>query len=53
MVTLLDVRSEEEFQSLPSPLGAQCPFEEMEKRLWQLPKEQEIVAYRNGPYSVL
>ncbi|CAQ85466.1 MULTISPECIES: ArsR/SmtB family transcription factor [Photorhabdus] len=52
-VTLLDVRPSEEFASGHLPGAINIPAEELEGRLSELPKEQEIVAYCRGPYCVL
>lgn len=53
MVTLLDVRPEDEFNLGHLP-GALCmPLEELDKHLSKLPKDQEIVAYCRGPYCIL
>ncbi len=53
LVTVLDVRPETEFAlgHLPSALNIAWP--DLKKRLAELPKEREIVAYCRGPYCVL
>ncbi|MEW5847451.1 MAG: metalloregulator ArsR/SmtB family transcription factor [Myxococcota bacterium] len=49
-VTLLDVRPSEEFQSGHLP-GALCiPLNELRRRLAEIPKGREVVAYCRGPY---
>ncbi|MGK6312638.1 ArsR/SmtB family transcription factor [Neorhizobium sp. DT-125] len=52
-VTLLDVRPEDEFALGHLPGALNMPLEELERRLSDLPKDQEIVAYCRGPYCVL
>jgi len=52
-VTVLDVRPEDEFALGHLP-GARCmPLAALERRLADLPKNHEIVAYCRGPYCVL
>jgi len=53
MVTLLDVRPEDEFALGHLPGALNMPLSELELRLSELPKDQEIVAYCRGPYCVL
>ncbi len=52
-VTLLDVRSEEEYALGHLPGALNIPLEELESRLAELPLDHEIVAYCRGPYCVL
>jgi rhodanese-related sulfurtransferase len=52
-VTVLDVRPAEEYQSGHIPGAISIPLRELEQRLSELPKKQEIVAYCRGPYCVL
>ncbi|MBQ1543457.1 MAG: metalloregulator ArsR/SmtB family transcription factor [Caulobacteraceae bacterium] len=52
-VTLLDVRPEDEFAQGHLPGALNIPVEELERRLAELPRDQEIVAYCRGPYCVL
>lgn len=52
-VTVLDVRPAEEFQAGHLPGAISIPLDELEQRLSELPKDQEIVAYCRGPYCVL
>jgi len=52
-VTLLDVRPDDEFALGHLPGALNVPFDELERRLSELPKDQEIVAYCRGPYCVL
>lgn len=52
-VTVLDVRSEDEF-ALGHVAGAvNIPVAELERRLAELPKDREIVAYCRGPYCIM
>ncbi|MHB0952780.1 MAG: ArsR/SmtB family transcription factor [Allorhizobium sp.] len=53
MVTLLDVRPEDEFALGHLPGAVNMPLGELERRLSELPKDREIVAYCRGPYCVL
>lgn len=52
-VTLLDVRSEDEFALGHLPGAINIPVEELERRLAELPARQDIVAYCRSPYCVL
>ena len=52
-VTVLDVRPVEEYEAGHLPGALSIPFEELEQRLAELPRDQEIVAYCRGPYCVL
>lgn len=52
-VTLLDVRPEDEFALGHLPGALNMPLSELERRLSELPKDHEIVAYCRGPYCVL
>ena len=52
-VTLLDVRSAEEFALGHLPGALNIPVDELEQRLAELPRGQEVVAYCRGPYCVL
>jgi len=53
LVTVLDVRPEDEFAIGHLPGALNVPLGELERRLSELPKDQEIVAYCRGPYCVL
>jgi rhodanese-related sulfurtransferase len=53
LVTVLDVRPPEEFASGHVPGAVNVPLKELEERLKELPREQEIVAYCRGPHCVL
>jgi ArsR family transcriptional regulator len=52
-VVLLDVRPEDEFGIGHLPGALNIPLRELEARLGELPRDQEIVAYCRGPYCVL
>jgi rhodanese-related sulfurtransferase len=52
-VTVLDVRPQEEYQAGHVPGALSVPLKELERRLSELPRDREIVAYCRGPYCVL
>jgi rhodanese-related sulfurtransferase len=52
-VTLLDVRPQDEFALGHLPGAWNVPISELEKRLADLPTDQEFIAYCRGPYCVL
>jgi rhodanese-related sulfurtransferase len=51
-VVILDVRPELEYQSGHIPEARSIPIAELETRLGELPRDQEIIAYCRGPYCV-
>jgi len=51
-VTILDVRPESEFKSGHIANSISIPFDQLAKRLKELPKRNEIVAYCRGPFCV-
>ena len=51
-VVILDVRPELEYQSSHIPEARSIPITELETRLGELPRDQEIIAYCRGPYCV-
>lgn len=53
LVTVLDVRPEDEFAMGHLPGALNIPLPELERRLAELPVGREIVAYCRGPYCVL
>lgn len=53
LVTVLDVRPEEEFALGHLPSAVNIPLRGLEKRLSALPKRKEVVAYCRGAYCVL
>jgi ArsR family transcriptional regulator len=52
-VTVLDVRPEEEFQAGHLPGALSVPLADLERRLAELPRDREVVAYCRGPYCVM
>jgi len=52
-VTLLDVRPEEEYRAGHIPGAISVPLAELERRVSELPRGRDIVAYCRGPYCVL
>jgi rhodanese-related sulfurtransferase len=53
LVTVLDVRPEDEFALGHLPGALNIPFAKLEQRLNELPKGREVIAYCRGPYCVL
>ena len=53
LVTVLDVRPQEEFAACHLPNAINIPLKELKRRLGELPRDQEVVAYCRGPYCVL
>lgn len=53
LVTVLDVRPPEEFAAGHLPGAVNIPIHELEKRLRELPKRKEVVAYCRGPYCLM
>lgn len=51
-VVVLDVRPEREYRAGHIPGARSLPLEDLERRLDELPDDQEIVAYCRGPYCV-
>lgn len=49
---VLDVRPAEEFESSHLPGAQSMPLDELEQRIDELPRDQQIVAYCRGPYCV-
>ena len=52
-VTVFDVRPVEEYNAGHIPEAISIPLKELQLRLLNLPRAQEIVAYCRGPYCVL
>lgn len=52
-VTVLDVRPEDEFASGHVAGAINIPLQQLKRRLAELPKNREVVAYCRGPYCVL
>lgn len=53
LVTVLDVRPEDEFALGHLPGAINIPMRQLERRLAELDPDQEIVAYCRGPYCIL
>ena len=53
LVTVLDVRPAEEYMSGHLPGAINIPFAELKKRLHEVERDKEIVAYCRGPHCVL
>ena len=51
-VIVLDVRPAEEYRAGHIPGALSIPIQELKRRLSELPKSQDIVAYCRGPYCV-
>ncbi len=52
-VTVIDVRPREEYRAGHIPGALSIPLAELKKRLAELPRKREVVAYCRGPYCVL
>lgn len=52
LVTVLDVRPQDEFAAGHLPKAINIPLRDLARRLRELPKDREIVAYCRGPYCV-
>lgn len=53
LVTVLDVRPTDEFDTGHLPGAVNIPLDELEDRFAELSRDQEIVAYCRGPWCVL
>lgn len=53
MVTVIDVRPEDEFAAGHLPQALNIQLRDIERRLTDLPADHEIIAYCRGPYCVL
>ena len=53
LVTVLDVRPEDEFALGHLPGALNIPLAELDRRLAELPANREVIAYCRGPYCVL
>lgn len=53
LVTVLDVRPAEEYAAGHVPGAINIPVHNLEKRLKELPKRREVVAYCRGPYCLM
>ncbi len=52
-VVVLDVRPEDEYAAGHVPGALSIPAGELERRLSELPRDREVVAYCRGPYCVM
>ncbi|POZ61402.1 ArsR/SmtB family transcription factor [Chromobacterium alticapitis] len=52
-IVLLDVRSESEYAAGHLPGAVNIPLDELELRLAEVPRDQEVVAYCRGNYCAL
>jgi rhodanese-related sulfurtransferase len=52
-VVVLDVRPEAEYQTAHLPHARSIPLAELKRRLAELPKGKEIVAYCRGPFCLM
>jgi rhodanese-related sulfurtransferase len=52
-VSVLDVRPPEEYRAGHIPGALSVPLAQLKKRLSELPRDREIVAYCRGPYCVM
>lgn len=53
LVTVLDVRPPEEYAAGHVPGAINIPIDELKKRLKELPKSREVIAYCRGPYCLM
>jgi rhodanese-related sulfurtransferase/DNA-binding transcriptional ArsR family regulator len=53
LVTVLDVRPEEEYAAGHLPGAINVPLERLERALARLPRRREVVAYCRGPYCLM
>jgi len=53
LVTVIDTRPVEEFEAGHLPGALNIPLRDLKRRLRELPRDREIVAYCRGPYCVL
>jgi rhodanese-related sulfurtransferase/DNA-binding transcriptional ArsR family regulator len=53
LVTVLDVRPPEEFAAGHLPGAINIPIRELERRLKELPRGKEVIAYCRGPYCLM
>ncbi len=53
LVTVLDVRPAVEYAAGHVPGAVNIPVEQLEKRLRELPKRREVIAYCRGPFCLM
>lgn len=51
-VIVIDVRPQEEFEAAHLPHARSMPLAELERRLAELPRDKEVVAYCRGPFCL-
>lgn len=51
-VTVIDVRPREEYEAGHIPGAISIPVPELQRRVGELPKRKEVIAYCRGPYCV-
>lgn len=52
-VVVIDVRPQTEYETAHLPFARSMPLAELERRLHELPRERDIVAYCRGPFCLL
>jgi rhodanese-related sulfurtransferase/DNA-binding transcriptional ArsR family regulator len=52
-VVVIDVRPQAEYETAHLPFARSMPLAEIERRLAELPRKREIVAYCRGPFCML
>lgn len=52
-IILLDVRPVDEYETAHLPFAISIPSSEISKRLKEIPKDKEIIAYCRGPYCFM
>lgn len=52
-VIVIDVRPQEEYQAGHLPYARSLPLPELKKRLSELPRNKEIIAYCRGPFCMM
>ena len=53
LVTVLDVRPPEEYAAGHVPGAVNIPIHQLEKRLRELPRRKEVIAYCRGPFCLM
>jgi rhodanese-related sulfurtransferase/DNA-binding transcriptional ArsR family regulator len=53
LVTIVDVRPAAEFAAGHLPGAINIPIDDLERRIGELPKRKEVVAYCRGPYCLM
>ncbi|AUN95235.1 ArsR/SmtB family transcription factor [Pseudazoarcus pumilus] len=52
-VVVIDVRPQSEYQAAHLPFARSMPLAELKRRVHELPRERDIVAYCRGPFCLL